>query len=218
MSSCEFQEDVSNELVAPFEKDEICSIAEIDSALMRQYHILYWNTDTVDSEYKLMIGKKDAIDKGVTSEIYEQYIADLQLYNFEIQEFKKECDMFELLPVQNNSDANNNIIAASDVKRPNGAINTNDSSWGYDGFEVPFNIDAVRFTYTPRAAPTPTFSCGVNCFGKIQGKSKLACMGINSEIELPVAASGSGIWAKLSFRTTDSKGGVCRWVGRVRQD
>ena len=148
-----------------------------DSALIAQVAILRNYIIINEDHYELSIEKDEASIYGVNPDIYDAVINDLEIGNKAIKDFKVTCDTFELLPVTNESELSFDdecLLSIDRSGRPQGSITTYGQNWGYDGTEVPIQMNTVRFSYSPRAAIAPVFRCSVNCFGVIEGKSAAA--------------------------------------------
>ena len=172
--------------------------------------------------YTLDISAEEAEKLGVTEDLYNAVKKDLDKSNESIQkaidngekpnlpDVKKQAEEYKktgkLLIV--NSDK---LCLTRSVQ--NGMIKTIGQEQGEAGFYPDMNITCVLFTCHSSAAIVPFYTCKTYIFSTWRQVTDYGSIFTYTKIVVPLAATGSGLFAWLYFSTTDSNGGVCNWVG-----
>lgn len=171
------------------------------------------------NQYKFMISEQEAEKLGVTPHLYETIRDEIVYTNGAIQKSLENGDSIELCDIQAISKAYKNGTlnlsedtgAYSRVAYPSGNIATVGQEDGTDGFRTEREHTKVLFRCRTAAAPTPMYRCTVTAWGEKKIGSKVGSVFTTTEITVPIAASGSGVYASLTFATSDSNGGSCFW-------
>ncbi|MDE6696141.1 MAG: hypothetical protein K2K25_04620 [Muribaculaceae bacterium] len=171
------------------------------------------------NQYKLAISEQEAQKLGVAPNLYEVIKAEIALTNQTILEYLEMGETIELCDIQSVSKAykngklelSDNTSAYSKVAYPSGTIITTGQEDGTSGFTTEREHTKVLFRCRTAAAPTPIYRCTVTAWGEKKIGSKVGNAITTTEITVPIAASGSGVYATLTFATSDSNGGFCNW-------
>lgn len=176
-----------------------------------------------DSIYSLDISVEEAKKLGVTENFYYEIVNDLEKSNEAIKEATKNGEKLILPDVKKEAEdySNGKLSINSTVTRSGnngknqyGSIVTNGNEEGTDAFIPTIDKTYVLFTCRTNAAPIPVYTCKTYIFGGWNSKIKAGTLFTNTEIQVPLAASGSSLAASLYFQTTDSNGGSCNWVAK----
>ena len=171
------------------------------------------------NQYKLDVSEQEAQKLGVTSYLYGIIRNDILSTNAAIRETLEKGDSVELCDVQAISKAykngelnlSDNSNKYSNVVYPSGNITTLGQEDGTASFKTEYEHTKVLFRCRTNAAPVPFYRCTVTAWGEKKVGSKIGNLITTTEITVPLAASGSGIYAGLTFATSDSNGGYCFW-------
>lgn len=171
------------------------------------------------TQYKLDISEQDAQELGVTPYLYEIIKNEILSTNAAIQEILENGDSIELCDIQAISKAykngelnlSDNPDKYSSVAYPSGNITTSGQEDGTASFKTEYEHTQVLFRCRTNAALSPIYVCTVTSWGEKKVGSKIGTLFTTTEITVPLVASGSGIYAGLTFATSDSNGGSCFW-------
>lgn len=235
-SSCSQDEDILNS--NPLSKTDLPSRSEIQESkdlAMPSYELSLLSEEVKqkraasiilsdyivleNNQYKLEISEKDAQKLGIKPYLYESIKNDILSTNEAIQEIMDNGDPIELCDVQAISKAykkgelnqSDSADKYSRVAYPSGNITTSGQEDGTASFKTEYEHTKVLFRCRTNAAPTPIYRCTVKAWGETKVGSKIGNVITTTEITVPIAASGSGIVAGLTFATSDSNGGYCFW-------
>lgn len=173
-----------------------------------------------DNLYSLDISKEDAQKIGVDADLYTSILEDLKNSNKAIKEARQQGENIFLPNIKEEykkyrqSNKVPQALTRSGNKGRNqyGSISTNGTEEGTDAFIPKIDKSAVRFNCRTNAAITPIYTCKTHISGGWYSKTKVGTLFTNTSITVKLAASGSGLTARLYFATTDSNGGSCNWV------
>src|SRR5699024_4647866 len=98
---------------------------------------------------------------------------------------------------------------------PSGRITTVGQEAGHDGFVVTGRVSQVKCRSVGNTECTPEFTCKTEVRRGTNYKTKFGCNIVYTDIYVPLAASGSGVTAELTFKTSDSNGGKCNWQAQM---
>ena len=118
-------------------------------------------------------------------------------------------------PAENNT--TDNTTAEDNTTSDEGANNTENNtetdgnSEGNDFFMPTNQKSNVLFTCQTKVALIPVYTCKTYVFNTWNSGIATGALGTRTEVKVLLAASGSGLTAKLCFATTDSNGGRCNW-------
>ena len=171
------------------------------------------------NQYKLDITEQQAQELGIDKFHYELIKNEISSTNKVIAETLEGGDSIELCDVQALakeyksggviiSDESNNQTR---VAYPSGNISTVGQEDGTASFQTEREHTKVLFRCRTAAAPTPVYRCTVTAWGEKKIGSKVGSVFTTTEITVPIAGSGSGVYADLTFATSDSNGGSCTW-------
>lgn len=161
-------------------------------------------------EYLLDLSEEEALEMGVSKRDYEYVLKELESTNKRIQSVKAEYNHeLELFDPQNVSKEQRQQAL------PSGRITTVGQEAGHDGFVVPRGVSQVKFSCIGNTALTPQFTCKTEVWGGTNYKTKFGSNIVYTDIYVPLAASGSGVTAELTFKTSDSNGGKCNWQAQM---
>lgn len=171
------------------------------------------------NQYRLEISEQDAQKLGVTPYFYDIINKDILATNTAIMEMLEKGEYIELCDVQAVSkaykkgelDLSDTSDKYSRATYPSGNITTLGQEEGKASFKTEYDHTKVLFRCRTNATATPIYCCTVTAFGVKKIGSKIGNLITTTEITVPIAASGSGIYADLTFATTDSNGGYCYW-------
>lgn len=166
--------------------------------------------------YVLKISKKDAQKLGISSDIYNKILKDLDITNKEIRKIRQNGGKIDLLDIKKEKEKfirHNSITVRSGNQGRDqfGSISTLGQEEGHDYFYPEYDKSDVEFRCYPTTAPTPIIVCKTEVFGGLNSVSYVGNPFTFTLIPVCLAASGSNLCAKLSFSTTDSYGGKCDW-------
>ncbi|WP_317574905.1 hypothetical protein [Segatella copri] len=171
-----------------------------------------------DSVYSLTISQKEAEAMGISEEMYKNALNEMKVANEAIAKCNKEgkpITLTDVKPSIQESKKKSNIVSKLTSGRASGNqyghIETYGNTEGYDAFMPREQISNVLFYCQSNAAITPVYTCKTYIFGKWNYGTAVGCLGVETKVKVLLAASGSGLTAKLCFATTDSNGGRCNW-------
>lgn len=178
--------------------------------------------EEVNNEYILRITKEEAISLGISESIFEDCLKDIQAANKAIE----YCNNNNI-PIHNSNiiaeskeyienTINNNIKhTPSTITTPmSGRIDTNSQEEGYGYLSTDGrNIKSIYFDCRSHIALIALSICTVNAFSVTYTDSIETNCFVSSRLQMPIAATGSGIVAKLGFSVSDSNGGYAIWSG-----
>ena len=173
------------------------------------------------TRYVLDITQDEAENLGVASEMYKVIVDQLEVENKNIAEYIEQGIQFNLPDPQRQLRNYNNeqlirssrgYMKARSQYKFSGRITTTGQEQGSDSFTTTTATNSVVFRCsTTGGALIASHTCTVSAFGvKNQGAGVSSPM-CSAVIELPVAGSGSGIIAKLTYQTSCPGGGYCVW-------
>lgn len=175
-----------------------------------------------DSSYALEISKDDAEKIGVSKGLYDEILSDINITNEAIRNARENGAKIELPDIKTEAEAfdrGKRILQAetrsgNNGKNQYGTITTGDTSEGMDSFYPTIDKSSVLFTCRTAAAPLPVYTCKTYVFGQWNSSVKAGTLFTNTDVSVPLAASGSGLCANVFFTTTDSNGGSCTWQAK----
>ena len=168
--------------------------------------------------------KQQAENEGIDIDLYYQMVQATNNMNEAINQWKKDgeeinleipeniLDIIDTRPKKNNLQILTKGLSTSTYAFGN--LNTIDQDEARDYFQPQENDKAVLFRCRANATPASLFYCSVSVFGETKIASGACGVVSFTETLVPVAAYGCGLVATVSFRTTDSYGGMCSWFSK----
>ena len=172
-----------------------------------------------DSLYTIDITKEEAEKMGISKEVYAQCYHDILVINEEVSKIKgcKNHDI-HLLDykkfVKENKGVENAFFYSLKAKKKEpqrGLITTTSGDWGYTTFFPNIFHSKVEFLGYSNAAILSVVTCSVEQWNNVHSGTASGIMGQPLQIVLNLFVSGSGVSAKLGFKTADSNGGSTTW-------
>lgn len=171
----------------------------------------------VDSVYYVNITQQESYERGVSSDVYEEVCRNISDINSLIKEINKNPnETIELLDFRKYIQENKSREKKSPALKyagvnQSGSITTFDNHWVYDYFYPEITKSKVEFTCSSNAAPIPVMSCMLEQWKNVRTGSKVGIMNAPVTIILQLYVSGSGVLAKIGYKTSSSKGGSAYW-------
>ncbi len=173
-----------------------------------------------DSVYSLTITQKEAEAMGISSEMYTKALNDIALANETIAKSNKEGIPISITDVKLSAQEfklKKKLYSPFDTRSGNngtnqyGHIETDGNSEGTDFFKPTIQKSQVLFKCSSKAALTPVYTCKTYVFATWNSANAIGAIGTITQVKVKLAASGSGLTAKVCFTTSDSNGGYCNW-------
>ncbi|MBL6453232.1 hypothetical protein ABVC71_02060 [Prevotella amnii] len=207
LSSCNQEEPTSGSLADPINPHfRVIGISTQADAnlLLAKYLVL----DEDKREYSLVITKEEALGLGLTESMFDNAIKEIEETNKFIKEYDNETPNELLLTNPRQKTIEESTLRASEA----GVISTSDNQWGYSSFSsVTREAKGVRFLCRSAAALTPVYNCFTKWAAETKSRTAIGAIGVNTEIKVPMAVSGSQSLIRLGFKTSDSNGGTASW-------
>lgn len=180
-----------------------------------------------DNQYELVISESKANKLGVQSEIYRKFVENINNTNQLILDNIRNGNIVLLADIQKHAtdynalaslhefeEDQNKVIANNTTKIvfTGGEITTSTAEReGIAYFEPERKHRSVIFSCRANTAPLASYICKVEAFGNTrQCIATGSCFAI-TKLAVGITGTGSGIVAKVSFSTTDPRGGGCSW-------
>ena len=174
------------------------------------------------TRYVLDITQDEAEDLGIAPEIYKVIVEQLEVENKNIAEYIEQGIQFNLPDPQRQLKNYNNeqlrrssraFMKASSQYKFSGRITTTGQEQGSDSFTTTTATNSVVFRCSVTGgALVASHVCTVTAFGVKNQGTGLSTPMCSAVIEVPLAGSGSGIIAKLTYQTSCPGGGYCVWT------
>ena len=174
--------------------------------------------DFVNNQYEVTISKDEAIEIGISADSYDEFLELVSKTNNLIQETIEECveTSDTVIVVSNLYDTPNSYVNLPIAKTraeptntmPSGTIQTNGQEEGMNPMTLPREMKFVICDCYARAAP----AAGHVVTTKVFGGTKVGT-GIGQHTGIKVGVSASGTVGGIYYKTTDSNGGICAWMG-----
>lgn len=173
----------------------------------------------IDNRYVITISEEEALERGISRESYQEFHSSVIEANQMLEEVINEClSRGNKVIVESalDEDCSNNYISRVKSRSetdsnnfPKGTIKTNGQEYGSAGIELlPYNMKFVNCNCYSYAAPLPSQVVIAESFGISNVKS-----GIGQSVTLKVEFSVTNVPGGIRYKTTDSYGGICAWVG-----
>ena len=200
------------------DKELIQGMSPSERLKVVQVYKLAENISLVDSVYFLEITQNEAEELGVSKEVYEECLQNLLIINEEIVECKNNpnCDIYLLdyksfIKERKKTKGADMMVSTKSGDPQSGTIIAFDNSWYYATFFPSIFHSKVRFTSMSLAAPLSVVTCSIEQWNNVHTGIGSGILGQTINITLNLFVSGSGVSAKLGFKTADSNGGRCNW-------
>lgn len=174
----------------------------------------------VDNQYVITISEEDAVERGISKESYQEFHHAVEEANRLLDDVIDDClsrgnEVVVETSLYDGCEMNNSIPRVKSRSEgenenfPKGTIKTNGQEYGSAGIELlPYNMKYVNCNCYSYAAPLPSQVVIAESFGISNVKS-----GIGQSITLKVGFSVTNVPGGIRYKTTDSNGGICAWVG-----
>ena len=177
--------------------------------------------ELIDNKYVITISEEDALEKGISRESYQEFNSSVMEMNQMLEEIIDDClsrgNKVIVESALYNDNSNNYIsrvksraeTGTESAEFPRGTITTNGQEYGLAGIEkIPYNMLFVNCNCYSNVAPLPSQVVVAESFGI----SKLVS-GIGQSIDLKVGFDVTNVPGGIKYKTSDSNGGRCAWVG-----
>lgn len=174
-----------------------------------------------DSVYSLDLSQEEFELMGINKDLYEEVSNNIIELNHLIEEINKkpnqEIELMDYKSFISERKGKDQIFprkAIKDVESQSGVLETGGNYWLYTVFYPTIDKTYVEFYCSSNAAPLPVLSCVLQQWNNVNHKSKTSVLNAAVTINLNLFVSGSGVNAKIGFKTSDSKGGVAVWEAK----
>ena len=176
--------------------------------------------DFFNNQYVITISEDEALLKGISKESYKDFKKAVIEANQMLDDIINDClsrgnNVFVEACLYEDSVINNfipSVKTRSEVGTenfPRGSIETNGQEYGLASIsKIPYNMKYVDCDCRSNSAPLPTQAVVAESFGSSNVKTAI---GPHSRIKVMFPASN--VPGGIKYRTTDSNGGKCGWVG-----
>lgn len=176
--------------------------------------------------YILEINKKEAAKLGVRDTVYNIIVEEIDQTNKIVADLMAKGDTIRMpdikahlkryredpeIQYKSETFRSNRSMTRSKPIICSGLIETSDNYPEYDSFHVAEKMTAVDFFCLSKSAMFSTVICSITVLGNTRYDTAIVPLGCNRLIQLPIDASGNNVSAKISFKTTDPRGGRCSW-------
>lgn len=172
----------------------------------------------VDSVYSIDITQNEALAMGINKEIYEECSHNILDINREIKDYKGDSnhkiyllDYKAFIKEGKRLNHNKYMELTKSGDPQSGLITALDNAWHYNTFYPKISHSKVQFTCISMAAPLSVVNCSIEQWNNTRSGTGTGILGQAINITLNLFVSGSGVSAKLGFKTADSNGGRCNW-------
>ena len=200
------------------DKELIKDMSPYERLKVVQVYKLAEHISLVDSVYLLEITQNEAEVMGVSKEVYEECFQNLLVINKEIEGCKRDpnsdiylFDYKSFIKERKKTKDVDLLITTKSGDPQSGTITSSDNSWHYTTFFPSILHSKVRFTCMSLAAPLSVVTCSIEQWNNLHTGTGTGILGQAINITLHLFVSGSGVSAKLGFKTADSNGGRCNW-------
>lgn len=166
-------------------------------------------------EYSLDISLEEAKSLGISADMYNKIVSDLEVSNTAIKNAIKNGNQVELIDIKKAAKAykNKNYVEVTTTRSSSqsGRISTDGNEFGTQSFYPDYSKAKVRFRCRTGAALAPVYTCKTFVFQAWNAKVATGSLFTTTQVDVPLAASGSSLCADLYFQTTDSNGGSADW-------
>lgn len=174
--------------------------------------------DFVNNQYVITITKEEALAEGISEKEYDDFFKTITEGNFILTEIIDSCvnagrDVIVESCIYEDNTVNSAIpilkTAGETVVFPYGTISTIGQEYGYASVEVlPIEMRSVDCSCYSNVAIVPMQVVVASSLGVDNVKS-----GFGQYIKLNVPFSATNVPGGIKYKTTDSNGGKCTWVG-----
>ena len=171
----------------------------------------------VDDQYVITISKEEALEIGITCEQYEQLDSALREGNKLLKSVIEECQQSSKKVTTRTLQYDDVMINTRTLKTrtesgatglPSGVLETMGQEAASTGLDLPIEMRSVVCNCYARAALLPMHVVTTSSFGDTQIGSKLGY-----SVNIQVNFSANNTVGGITYRTTDSNGGICAWQG-----
>lgn len=174
--------------------------------------------DFVNNQYEVTISKDEAIEIGISADNYDEFLELVFKTNNLIQETIDKCveTSDTVIVVSNLYDNPKNYVNLPIAKTraeptntmPFGTIQTNGQEEGMNPMTLPHSMRFVICDCYARAALAAGHVVTTKVFG-----GTMVGTGMGQHTGIKVGVSASGTVGGIYYKTTDSNGGICAWMG-----
>lgn len=200
----------------PMSKSRSTATVEEEHPLIKGGYV-----DFVDNKYVITISEEGAILKGFSKESYQEFQHSVVEANKMLDDVINDClsrgnKVFVESCLNDNCEKDNFISSIKTRSEggtenfPRGTITTSGQEYGRATIDmIPYNMKYVDCDCYSYSAPCPTQVVVTDAFGSSNIKSSIGSQRARIKVMFPVSNVPGGI----RYKTTDSNGGICGWVG-----
>ena len=171
----------------------------------------------VNNKYVITISEEEALERGISRESYQEFYSSVIEANQMLEEVINDClsrgnkvIVESALYEDNCNNYISRVKSRSETNNfPRGTITTNGQEYGLANIEkIPYNMVYVDCDCYSNAAPYPSQMVVAESFGNSNVKSAFG-----KHVRIKVAFPASNVPGGIKYKTMDSYGGICAWVG-----